>query len=60
MNAPNKAALWSHISTLLAEHERAQTDAVRLAVAETWEALRTKMQVLAIEDEPANDGGNPV
>lgn len=51
----SKQALWQQISTLLAEHERAQTDAVRRAVAETWENLRTKLQVLAITDEPAND-----
>lgn len=53
--SPSKAAVWSQISTLLAEHERAQTDAIRLAVAETWQKLRERLQMVAIEEEPAND-----
>ena len=61
----SKAALWSQISTLLAEHERAQTDAIRLAVAETWQKLRQGLTVISIESEmpesgAANDdGGDP-
>jgi hypothetical protein len=55
-----RKALWQQISNLLAKHERAQTDAIREAVADTWESLRTKLQILAIEDESANDGGDPV
>lgn len=55
MNATTKPALWARVNMLLAEHERAQTAAIRLAVAKAWEDLRTKLQVLALEDEPAND-----
>jgi hypothetical protein len=58
VSAPSKAALWSQISTLLAEHERAQSDAVRRAIVESWEALRGKLQVLAIEDDEASGGDN--
>jgi hypothetical protein len=57
VNVPNKAAMWARINELLVEHERAQSDAVRLALAESWDALRQRLTVVALtEGEPANGG----
>jgi hypothetical protein len=50
MNAAQRAATWARINELLAEHERAQADAVRLAIAESWDALRQKLTVVALEE----------
>jgi hypothetical protein len=51
----NREQTWAKINELLAEHERAQADAVRLAIAESWDALRQKLTVVALE-EPQSGG----
>ncbi len=57
MNAAQRAATWKRINELLIEHERAQEDAVRLAIAESYDSLRQKLCVVALsEGEPANEG----
>ena len=58
MSVPSKAALWHQVSRLLTEHERAQSEAIRRAVVESWETLRGKLQVLAIEDAEASAEGD--
>jgi hypothetical protein len=55
VNAAQRAETWSKISSLLKEYEDAQNDAIREAVAKTWEDLRTKLQMVALE-EPARGG----
>jgi hypothetical protein len=56
VNAAQRAATWAKISELLREHEDAQSDAIREAVAATWENLRTKLQVVALsEGAPTNE-----
>ena len=56
MNATEKAAMWQRINALLVEHERAQTDAVRLALADSWDALRQKLTVVALESGEPTSG----
>jgi len=55
MSPAQRAETWAKISQLLREHEDAQTDAVREAIAKTWEDLRTRLQVVALE-EPTGEG----
>lgn len=55
MNAAQRAATWTKISELLREHEDAQTDAMREAIAKSWEELRTRLRVVALE-EPMSNG----
>jgi hypothetical protein len=55
VTAAKKAALWAQISALLVEHERAQTDAIRLALAKSWEDIRTALTVVAIDEAMAGD-----
>ena len=55
MNAAQRAAMWQRINELLAEHERAQEDAVRLAIAESWDALRQKLTVVALEPQSGGE-----
>ena len=55
MNAEERARMWAKVNQLLREHEDAQQDAVREAIAKQWEDLRTALQVVALE-EPAQGG----
>ena len=55
MNATQRAETWAKINALLREHEDAQQDAIREAVAKQWEDLRTALQVVALE-EPGGGG----
>ena len=55
MDAVRRAETWRKINLLLREHEDATQDAVREAIARQWEDLRTRLQVVALE-EPAGDG----
>ncbi len=54
MNAAQRAETWKRINLLLREHEDAQQEAVREAIAKQWEDLRTKLQVVAL-DEPGGE-----
>lgn len=54
MSPSQRAETWAKISSLLREYEDAQNDAIREAVAKSWEDLRTRLQVVALE-EPAPD-----
>ena len=57
MSRPSKAALWAQVNVLLAEHERAQAEAIRRAIVASWENLRGALQVLAIEDDENDTNG---
>ena len=58
MNAEERAATWKRINELLVEHERAESDAIRVVIAESWDKLRQRLTVVAL-DEPAENGGEP-
>ena len=50
MTPAQRAETWARISTLLREYEDATHEAVREAIAKSYEELRTRLQVVAIEE----------
>jgi hypothetical protein len=58
VNAEQRTAMWKKVNELLAEHERAEEDAVRLAIAASYDSLRQKLTVIALsEGETTTNGG---
>ena len=50
MTPAQRAETWARINVLLREHEDATSDVVREALAKSYEDLRTKLQVVALEE----------
>jgi hypothetical protein len=57
--AAKKAAVWQQISNLLREYELAQIESTKQTIAASYDSLRQKLQVVALEDDMAetDDGG---
>ena len=56
MSPAQRAETWAKISSLLREYEDATHEAVREAIAKSYEELRTRLQVVALEEsETANE-----
>ena len=49
--AAKKAAMWQQISNLLREYELAQIETAKTEIAKSYDSLRQKMQVVALESE---------
>jgi len=59
VTSAQKADIWSEISRLLREYELAQIETAKQAIAASYDSLRQRLQVLALDtatNDPDNEG----